>query len=84
MALVKGTNNSEWIDAADGVTNVADVVYGFAGNDTIYGLDGDDDLYGGAGNDLLKGGGGADLLSGGENTDTAWYKDSPTQEHVSL
>ena len=84
MALVKGTNNSELIDAADGVTNSDDVVYGYDGNDTIYGLDGDDHLYGGAGNDLLKGGGGADLLAGGENTDTAWYKDSPGKVHINL
>jgi serralysin len=83
-ALVKGTNNNEWIDASDGVTNDADVVYGFGGNDTIYGLGGNDHLYGGYGDDLLKGGGGADLLSGGDGFDTASYIDSPNSVQIYL
>ena len=84
MALVKGTSNSDLIDAADGVTNGDDVIFGYDGSDTIYGLDGDDVLYGGTGNDLLKGGGGADFLSGGANTDTASYRDSPSKVYINL
>jgi Ca2+-binding RTX toxin-like protein len=84
MALVKGTNSNEWIDASDGVTNDDDVAYGFNGNDTIYGLGGNDHLYGGYGNDVLKGGGGADLLSGGDGIDTASYIDSPSSVSIYL
>jgi serralysin len=65
----------EVIDAADGVTNGADVIFGLAGKDIIYGL---------GGNDVLKGGGGADKLYGGEGTDTADYSDSGEGVDVSL
>lgn len=48
----------------------ADVVDGFAGNDTINGRLGNDTLYGGEGNDYLIGENGHDLLYGGEGNDT--------------
>jgi Ca2+-binding RTX toxin-like protein len=67
MATVFGTNASEIIDGADGVTGLADVIFGKDGSDDIYGLGGDD---------LLKGGGGADDLYGGAGNDTADYSDS--------
>ena len=56
MATVTGTDNSETIDGADGVTNSADTIFGLGGNDTIFGL---------GGNDTIKGGGGADTINGG-------------------
>jgi Ca2+-binding RTX toxin-like protein len=76
MANIFGkTPLGETIDAADGVTNSADVIVGNAGKDTIYGLGGDD---------LIKGGGGADTLNGGSGIDTATYEDSDVGVHVSL
>jgi len=93
MAYVYGTNGNNWIDAADGVTNSADTIYGYEGNDTMFGLGGadlmkggggDDELNGGSGSDTLKGGGGADTLNGGSDLDTASYSDSNAGVFVSL
>jgi Ca2+-binding RTX toxin-like protein len=67
MPTVQGTNNSETIDQADGVTNFDDTIFGYGGADTIFGLNGDD---------TLKGGGGADELRGGVGSDTVDYSDS--------
>ena len=76
MAIVNGTNNSETLDAADGVTYDADEIHGWTANDTIYGLGGDDVIYGGDGNDIIRGGRGADVIYGGSDTDTVAYNDS--------
>ncbi len=70
MAIVKGTLNSETLNAADGVTNGADGIFGFTGNDIIYGLGGDDTIYGGGGDDTLYGGSENDKLFGQGDTDT--------------
>ena len=35
MAFVVGTDAAETLDAADGVTNDSDAIYGYGGNDTI-------------------------------------------------
>ena len=88
---IVGSNSAETIygDANDNILtggrgNVADTLYGYAGNDTLYGYgisitnpnqsrDGDigeKTLYGGAGNDTLAGGIGEDTLDGGTGTDT--------------
>src|SRR5215475_3762499 len=75
MALVLGTNNSEFLDAFDGVTNGNDVIWGFDGSDWIWGLDGDD---------WLTGGDGADSLFGGTGRDTASYVDSTAAVTVNL
>jgi Ca2+-binding RTX toxin-like protein len=75
MADVFGTDNSETINASDGVTNGADTIFGLGGNDLIFGL---------GGNDLIKGGGGADTISGGSGTDTAEYSDSNEGVFVNL
>jgi Ca2+-binding RTX toxin-like protein len=75
MADVFGTNNSETINASDGVTNGADRIFGAGGNDLIFGLDG---------NDEIKGGGGADTFSGGGGTDTVNYTDSSAGVFVDL
>jgi Ca2+-binding RTX toxin-like protein len=48
MADVFGTNNSETINASDGVTNGADRIFGAGGNDLIFGLDGNDEIKGAA------------------------------------
>ena len=64
MAIVYGTNNSETINASDGVTELADTIYGYGGNDTILGL---------GGNDLIIGGAGGDAIDGGDDIDTAFY-----------
>jgi Ca2+-binding RTX toxin-like protein len=75
MATVTGTDNSETIDGADGVTNSADTILGLGGNDTIFGL---------GGNDTIKGGGGADTINGGSGIDTVSYADSAGAVKVSL
>src|SRR5687768_10986733 len=75
MPLVVGTNNSETLDAADGVTNGYDLIYGLGGDDRIFGL---------GGNDIIIGGGGADAINGGSGTDTSSYSDSEVRVVVNL
>jgi Ca2+-binding RTX toxin-like protein len=75
MAIVYGTNNSETINASDGVTNNADTIYGYGGGDTILGL---------GGNDLIIGGAGGDAIDGGNGIDAAFYTDSGEGVSVSL
>src|SRR5262245_40346234 len=75
MANVFGTNNSETLDLFDGVTNSADTIFGFGGNDSIFGL---------GGNDLIIGGAGADSINGGSGTDTSSYSDSSEGVTVNL
>ncbi len=84
MANVLGTNNSELLNAADGVTNSGDAIYGLGGNDTIYGLGGNDSIFGGNDHDIIRGGAGADLIYGDAGTDTAVYDDSNVGVTVSL
>ncbi len=50
-------------------SNVANEIFGGAGDDIISGLDGNDRLFGENGNDRLNGGTGNDLLSGGAGDD---------------
>jgi hypothetical protein len=64
---IEGTDNSEVINALDGVTNGDDIIWAYDGNDTISGL---------GGHDQIKGGGGADAINGGGGSDTAVYIDS--------
>jgi Ca2+-binding RTX toxin-like protein len=78
---VEGTDASEILDDADGVTNAGEWV---CGNDTLYGLGGHDVLLGDDDNDALIGGLGADWLWGGAGLDTAHYFDSPTGVFVDL
>ena len=75
MAIVYGTNSSETINASDGVTNNADTIYGYAGNDDIFGLDG---------NDLILGGAGEDDINGGDGIDAALYTDSNVAVTINL
>src|SRR5687768_7321980 len=75
MANVFGTDNSETLNLFDGVTNSADTIFGFGGNDDIFGL---------GGNDLILGGLGADDINGGSGTDTASYSDSAAGVTVNL
>jgi Ca2+-binding RTX toxin-like protein len=75
MANVYGTNDGEIINASDGVTGSADVIFGYLGNDVIYGLGGDD---------KIKGGGGADWIVGGSGSDTVEYTDSNVGVSVNL
>jgi Ca2+-binding RTX toxin-like protein len=75
MANVFGTDNPETLDAADGVTNGADMIFGFNGDDIIFGLGGDD---------VILGGRGADTLNGGSGTDMVRYTDSLTGVNVFL
>jgi Ca2+-binding RTX toxin-like protein len=58
--FVAGTDTTETLDAADGVTESADDIRGYRGDDTLFGLGGDDHLMGGLGADTLNGGAGND------------------------
>lgn len=51
------------------MSEYADTIRGFAGNDTIYGSGGNDSISGDAGADRLFGGAGNDVINGGENND---------------
>jgi Ca2+-binding RTX toxin-like protein len=75
MADVFGTDNSETLNAADGVTNGADNIWGYGGDDVIFGL---------GGNDYIVGGSGADHLDGGAGSDRVSYFESGTGVTVSL
>ncbi len=75
MSDVFGTDASETINLLDGVSNGANSIWGFGGNDTIFGL-------GGA--DTIKGGGGADAIDGGNEIDTVDYTNSDTGVIVNL
>lgn len=64
-----------WTKALSGndvmvLSNDADRMRGFAGNDRIDGAGGNDTLYGGGGNDSLTGGAGTDQLFGEAGADT--------------
>ncbi len=65
---VEGFILSGFADTFSG-SNLAELVYGGAGNDTLSGLGGADLLSGGAGNDTLYGGDGDDTLMGGAGVD---------------
>jgi serralysin len=54
MANVFGTNNPETLNAFDGVTNDADAIFGFGGNDLIFGGEGADSIDGGSGSDTAS------------------------------
>jgi Ca2+-binding RTX toxin-like protein len=73
--IVYGTNNAEWIDFWDFVTNGADTIFGYGGNDHIFGMGGNDVIYGGTG---------ADYIDGGTGIDKASYADSSAAVTVSL
>jgi len=75
MANVFGTDNPETIDAADGVTAGADMIFGFNGDDIIFGL---------GGNDTILGGNGADIINGGSGNDMVRYTDSAVGVNVFL
>jgi Ca2+-binding RTX toxin-like protein len=75
MAYITGTDKPEIIDAADGVTNGNDIIFGLGGNDIIAGRGGDD---------WINGGPGADYIDGGEGRDTANYELSTSGVLVSL
>ena len=75
MATVSGTNNSDLLDALDGVTNGVDSIFGLGGNDIIFGLGGGNSIDGGNGDDTILGGLGNDVIHGGADIDTASYSD---------
>src|SRR5215207_9192530 len=82
MAVITGTDgNDRYNDPAypgnvelKG-TNLADQMYGLAGDDELVGFDGDD---------LLEGGKGADVLWGGYGLDLASYRGSDQGVSVGL
>jgi Ca2+-binding RTX toxin-like protein len=63
MAIVTGTSGDDKEPNELEGTDLADEIYGLAGDDTLIGFDGDDLLAGGTGADELFGSGGLDLAS---------------------
>src|SRR5215218_136019 len=63
MAIVTGTSGDDKYPNELEGTELADQIYGLAGNDTLVGFGGDDVLEGGAGADELFGSGGLDYAS---------------------
>ena len=59
----------------DRITNEADQIFGYAGNDTIAAGGGHDTVFGGIGNDRLSGEAGDDLLYGDAGNDTLFGGD---------
>ncbi len=65
-------------------TVVADIIFGFEGNDTLYGNEGDDTLYGNDGNDTINGDAGDDIIfiengevvDGGSGDDSFYFFDN--------
>ena len=70
MAYVYGTNNGEFIDYVWGVTNGADYIYGYGGDDQISAFGGDDVIDAGTGNDTVWAGTGNDTVDGGADNDS--------------
>jgi Ca2+-binding RTX toxin-like protein len=70
-----GSNGSDTIDAAYGVTNDPDYIVARDGDDTIFGL---------GGGDVIIGGRGADYINGGPGADVAIYSTSDAGVYVSL
>ena len=65
MATFKGTAGKDKLLGG----NLADSIFGLAGNDTLSGNGGNDTIDGGAGNDIVSGGIGNDTLRGGLGND---------------
>ena len=65
--------DTHYVDAQgnqiDGTDGVAEVIYGYAGDDKITAGLGHDDIYGGTGNDFIRAGEGNDLLFGDDGND---------------
>jgi Ca2+-binding RTX toxin-like protein len=80
MPFFKGTTGNDNLVGTD----LADLIFGDAGNDTIDGGAGNDKLAGEDGNDTFKGGAGADQMSGGAGVDTVDYSGSVTGVTVDL
>lgn len=60
--VTHGTDGDDFFAGGDGASDLADVMYGYGGDDELRGDQGNDTLDGGAGNDVLKGGGGDDTF----------------------
>ena len=75
MAIINGTTGDDKEPNELEGTNVADKIFGLAGNDTLVGFGGDDELEGGAD---------ADELFGSDGLDYASYRSSTAGVYVSL
>jgi Ca2+-binding RTX toxin-like protein len=75
MATVTGTSGDDSGAKTLNGTDLADQIFGLAGNDTLVGFDGDD---------LLEGGAGGDELFGSNGFDTASYRGSNAGVRVDL
>lgn len=70
--LFGGDLNDQFIDLADTIYGGAgdDTIFGQAGNDFLNGNQDNDYIVGGEGNDIIRGGKGGDLLFGDQGSDT--------------
>ena len=64
---VLGTAGDDYLFGVNSTT--AELIDGFAGNDSVNAFGGNDSVYGGDGNDTLQGGSGADYVYGGNDDD---------------
>ncbi|WP_040816873.1 Ig-like domain-containing protein, partial [Litoreibacter arenae] len=82
VGILDGTESADIIDTsyvdADGdtVTDGAETIYGFGGDDTISSGSGNDTIYGGAGNDTIQASRGNKTIDGGDGNDTIYVIDS--------
>ncbi|BDI61690.1 hypothetical protein [Qipengyuania nanhaisediminis] len=68
LAEIEGASGSIYDDQISG-NGLANLLFGFGGNDTIHGRGGNDDIYGEDGDDMLYGEAGIDYLFGGAGND---------------
>jgi Ca2+-binding RTX toxin-like protein len=75
MATITATNGNDQYPGELEGTNLADQIFGLAGNDVLVGFNG---------NDTLEGGAGADQLFGSDGLDLASYRSSPEDVTIML
>lgn len=72
--IVSALSGNDFIDVSDQADRVSgfdgdDLIYGRFGDDTLYGGSGNDQVYGDEGSDILYGNAGDDYLAGGDGND---------------
>jgi len=72
IQTIRGGDGNDTIYGYNSISNLNEVFYAGAGNDTVYARSGNDTIYGGTGNDLIEGGNGDDkyIFNLGDGQDT--------------
>ncbi|WP_298936857.1 calcium-binding protein [uncultured Ruegeria sp.] len=89
-----GNNQDNFFNGVQTPSGIADIMYGFGGDDELRGNVGNDTLDGGSGNDILRGLGGSDtyvfspgfdtIYEGGWDTDTLVIPETYTSDDMSF